>query len=106
MRAAETLTTEFSVLGDGYAEFDQSLLPHRRRQVQEVITFIMSTANSDGLLFWQGQKPGGQRGGDYLAVSLTDGFVEFRYVFFLSVLFSVVIPAEYTDPLNMTKALP
>ncbi|XP_076452135.1 basement membrane-specific heparan sulfate proteoglycan core protein-like isoform X4 [Babylonia areolata] len=89
----------FEVQGDGYVEFERSLLPHRRRQVGESIKFAITTVESDGLIFWQGQRPGEQSGSDYLAIELKDGFVKFRYELGSG-------PAELTSPVQVNDGYP
>ncbi|XP_048238836.1 basement membrane-specific heparan sulfate proteoglycan core protein-like isoform X2 [Haliotis rufescens] len=72
--------TSFEVTGDGYVEFPKQLLPHKGRQTGESFEMTVKTVESNGLLFWQGQEPTTSlRGGDYVALVLEDGFVEFRY---------------------------
>lgn len=71
--------TSVEFLGNGYTEFHRRFLLHRRQQTRETIRFNMSTTSSDGLILWQGQNPGEQDGRDYLALAITDGYVEFRY---------------------------
>ena len=78
-----TIGSSFEVAGDGYVEFERALLPHRRRQISESVVFTVTTTEPNGLVFWQGQRPGEQSGGDYLAVELRDGLVEFRSVVWL-----------------------
>nr|KAG5704759.1 hypothetical protein BaRGS_005215 [Batillaria attramentaria] len=74
-----TIGAKFEVAGNGFVEFERSLLPHRRRQTGETISFTITTVEPNGLMFWQGQRPGEQSGGDYLILILQGGFVEFRY---------------------------
>ncbi|GFO45199.1 basement membrane-specific heparan sulfate proteoglycan core protein-like [Plakobranchus ocellatus] len=68
---------EFS--GNGYVEFSTSVFPHSRSLRMETVTIKLSTTESDGLLFFQGQGPGLQSGKDYIAASIKGGFVEFSY---------------------------
>ncbi|XP_067659130.1 basement membrane-specific heparan sulfate proteoglycan core protein-like isoform X2 [Haliotis asinina] len=72
--------TSFEVTGDGYVEFPKNLLLHKGRQTGESFEMTVKTVEPNGLLFWQGQEPTTSlRGGDYVALVLQDGFVEFRY---------------------------
>ncbi|ESO88861.1 hypothetical protein LOTGIDRAFT_219009 [Lottia gigantea] len=67
-------------VGDGYIELSKSLLPHRIRQAGENISFTITTVESEGLMFWQGQDAGSTlRGADYLAISLSDGYIQYKY---------------------------
>lgn len=74
----ETLGTSIELIGHGYVEFSKDLLSHQRRSSAEVISLNISTTESNGLIFWQGQRPGEQGGKDYLALALNEGYVEFR----------------------------
>lgn len=79
-----SLGTGVNFAGDGYVEFHKDLFPHQRRRNVEVITLIIQTTVPNGLFFWQGQQPGEQKGKDYLALALNDGYVEFGYEFLLN----------------------
>lgn len=81
LSVGETLGTSIQVVGHGYVEFSKDLLPHQRRNVAEVISVTITTNEPSGLFFWQGQPPGIEKGKDYLALALNDGYVEFRYAF-------------------------
>ncbi|BFZ23346.1 hypothetical protein BsWGS_26385 [Bradybaena similaris] len=76
---SEPLGTSIEVVGHGYVEFSKDLLPHQRRNTAEVISVTITTNQPSGLFFWQGQTAGSQMGKDYLALALSDGYVEFRY---------------------------
>lgn len=73
------IRTSFEVAGDGYVEFDKSLLPHRGRQRGEKISLTLSTTELNGLVFWQGPRPE-EESGDYLILLMLNGFIEFRYL--------------------------
>ncbi|CAG5125030.1 unnamed protein product, partial [Candidula unifasciata] len=73
------VSTNISVNGNGYVEFNKDVFPHARRRTPEVISFTITTTSSDGLFFWQGQHPGEQKSKDYLALALKNGFVEFGF---------------------------
>ncbi|XP_025082607.1 basement membrane-specific heparan sulfate proteoglycan core protein-like isoform X8 [Pomacea canaliculata] len=75
-----TIGDSFELSGDGYVELDRAVLSHHQRQLKQTISFTIKTVEPNGLLFWQGQPPGEQRGGnDYLTIFLRNGFVEFRF---------------------------
>jgi len=58
--------------GDSYVEIDKSLLPHVSTNASEVLTLEFSTTDSNGILFWNGQKPEmAGHGQDYIALSGT-----------------------------------
>lgn len=59
-------------------ELPKTLLPHRSGQVREVVNLTVTTDYGEGLIFWHGQEPDKPlRGGDYLAIALSDGYVIF-----------------------------
>lgn len=59
--------------GNGYLEFDRSLLPHSSEK-EEVIALQLSTNASNGLIFWQGQTPN-EDGRDRDNIGLAGRFV-------------------------------
>ena len=70
------VSTQAMFSGNSYVEFSNDFWVHRRQQTQETLTLTLSTTEPNGLILWQGDK---ERGKDYLAMSLSDGYVEFRY---------------------------
>ncbi|XP_064610527.1 LOW QUALITY PROTEIN: basement membrane-specific heparan sulfate proteoglycan core protein-like [Liolophura sinensis] len=74
------LGQRFNIQGNGYVELPKTLLPHRSGQVREVVNLTITTDYGEGLIFWHGQEPDQPlRGGDYLAIALSDGYVVFMY---------------------------
>lgn len=64
-----------------YVEIPQSMLVHHTAR-EEVIRMTVTTTSADGVLLWQGQEEtgaGGSAGKDFLALSLENGAVVFRY---------------------------
>ncbi|XP_065579048.1 basement membrane-specific heparan sulfate proteoglycan core protein-like isoform X5 [Artemia franciscana] len=75
-----TFGSEASFGGNSYVELDRLMLPHTSSAVPETIAIVFSTTDSNGILFWHGQKPEiDGRGQDYLSIAIVDGFVEFSY---------------------------
>lgn len=53
--------------GNGYLEFNRSLLPHDYDDEDETIALEISTNSTDGLIFWHGQRPNEDgQGQDYI----------------------------------------
>ncbi|RZB41729.1 basement membrane-specific heparan sulfate proteoglycan core protein, partial [Asbolus verrucosus] len=66
--------------GNGYLEFNRSLLDHSRVNEEEVIAFELSTNSSNGLIFWHGQTPNEPgEGQDYISLGIVNGYLEFSY---------------------------
>lgn len=62
--------------GNSYVELPASKIVIGNSQL---IEFTMTTTSSDGLMFWHGQTPDESGlGKDYVAVSLADGYLQFR----------------------------
>lgn len=54
-------------------------MPHTSSGKDEVISFTFSTAGTNGLILFHGQKPESDgKGQDYLAAAVVDGYLEFR----------------------------
>ncbi|KAK9737088.1 Laminin G domain [Popillia japonica] len=65
--------------GNGYLEFDKSLLPHNP-EVEEMIALQFSTNSSNGLIFWQGQTANEDgRGRDNIGLAVVDGYLIFTF---------------------------
>ncbi|CAL1546871.1 unnamed protein product [Lymnaea stagnalis] len=77
--AAIELGTSVELVGDGYVELDKSKFIHLKAEALETFSLVIRTTEKNGLLFWQGQRPGEQQNRDYLAVFLKDGFVNFHF---------------------------
>ena len=68
--------------GDGYVEFSKSLLPHSSSTNREIVSMVITTNATDGLIFWHGQEPTtpGKGGQDYMAIALSGGQILYRLV--------------------------
>ncbi|XP_074025385.1 basement membrane-specific heparan sulfate proteoglycan core protein isoform X7 [Leptinotarsa decemlineata] len=65
--------------GNGFLEFSKALLPHQGEE-QEIIALELSTNQSSGLIFWQGQQPNEDgQGRDYIALAIENGYLEFSF---------------------------
>lgn len=52
---------------NGYLEFSKNMLPHNKEHLDEVIGLELSTNQSEGLIFWHGQRPNEDgQGKDYI----------------------------------------
>ncbi|KAG5900605.1 hypothetical protein JTB14_017460 [Gonioctena quinquepunctata] len=65
--------------GNGFLEFSKTLLPHPSNE-EEVIALELSTNQSNGLVFWHGQRPNEDgQGKDYIALAVENGYLEYSF---------------------------
>jgi hypothetical protein len=66
--------------GSSYLELDKFAISNTTSQLSSGIAVMFSTKDPNGLLVWQGQEKGQAFDGeDFLALSVTDGFLEFAF---------------------------
>ena len=89
--SAVALGYNIEVNRDGYVEFSPDLYSQKLEQEKEVIKVTVKTTSGNGLLFWRGQPTpiidlartghgAGAPTGDFLAIGVKNGYVEFRWV--------------------------
>lgn len=67
-----------SFRGNGYLEIDRNQFSTDIDQKRTTAVVVFSTTKSNGLLLWWGQKAGEEyEGGDFIAVAIVDGYVEY-----------------------------
>ncbi|XP_058809308.1 basement membrane-specific heparan sulfate proteoglycan core protein-like isoform X2 [Phymastichus coffea] len=63
--------------GDGWLELSNNVMMHDERR--EMIGFEISTNETDGLILWHGDESSRRLMSSYMALAVTDGYVEFQY---------------------------
>lgn len=69
-----------SFQGDGFLELESSAISENSTQASSEIYIWFTTSSSNGLIFWYGQPKDTEfDGGDFMALAVVDGFLEFSF---------------------------